>query len=318
MRKIVAGFAGMLILLSVAVVLFLRLPWISTDTVMFRNGDVQLVGTLAVPRWRSGPFPAAVVVHGSADLPRWIYWSYVRNLVPHGLAVLIYDKRGVGDSAGKVVLDDGLGAEGTYDARIIARCREFLDIMASDAAAALEWAKNQAHIDANRAGFAGPSQAGWVMPLAVEQSAGPAFIVAVAGPAVSCGLEDWYSQLTGEYVDYPALKAPTPYQPGELSVSEIERLLDDYDGPDGYDPLPVLQKLRVPTLWLLGGQDLSVPTARSVENLNRLIADGAPFEVIVYPDGNHRLARGTRQWPRIDFWSDMRKWLTLQAVLVEH
>jgi hypothetical protein len=33
----------------------------------------------------------------------------------------------------------------------------------------------------------------------------------------------------------------------------------DYTGPHGFDPLPSLQKLDVPGLWLLGAQDSSIP-----------------------------------------------------------
>ena len=314
LRKITYSLVVLLAALAITVVFILRLPWVRTEPAEFVNGDAELVGTLVMPRWSNGPFPAVVVVHGSGDLPRWIYWSYVRQLVPHGMAVLIFDKRGVGDSTGGYILENGLVADGSYSLEIIAHCREIMEILASDARVAFNWVQSHPEIDASRIGFAGPSQAGWVMPLAVEQGANAAFIVAVSGPAVSCGLEDWYSQLTGEYTAYPELDAPTPYQPGELSANEIERKLDDYQGPAGYDPIPVLSELRLPVLWLLGGRDLSVPSNRSVSNLNALIDNGAPFTVRVYPEANHRLGKGERPWPRVDFFSDMREWLADQGV----
>jgi len=85
---------------TVAAVFYLRLPWITTETIRFDNDDVTLVGTLALPRWHDGPYPAAVIVHGSGAYPRWVHWLQAKQLVPHGMAVLIYDKRGVGDSSG--------------------------------------------------------------------------------------------------------------------------------------------------------------------------------------------------------------------------
>ena len=40
--------------------------------------------------------------------------------------------------------------------------------------------------------------------------------------------------------------------------------------PHGYDPLPVLESLRIPMVWILGGADRGVPTPRSIANLERI------------------------------------------------
>lgn len=302
-RKVMAGLLSALAALAIALVLFLRLPWIATETVSFRNGDITLVGTLATPRWSAGPYPAAVIVQGSATLPRWIYWSYVRHLVPHGMAVLIYDKRGTGASSG------AYPQPAKWSLDTIANCRQFLETLARDAMAGVELLRARPEIDSKRVGLAGISQAGWIMPLAAAQGDNVAFIVSISGPAVSCGLEDWYSQLTGEYAEYAEFEGPVPYAPRQLSAEEIEQRLDAYTGPVGYDPVPVLSELNVPILWILGGRDQSVPTARSVANLEALVDRGAPFEIRVYPEGNHVLARGDGDWPRIDYWPDVRDWL---------
>ena len=45
------------------------------------------------------------------------------------------------------------------------------------------------------------------------------------------------------------------------------------DAPDK----PVLEKLDVPGLWLLGGEDRSIPTPATVRILDQLIASGRPF-----------------------------------------
>lgn len=314
---------GVLVLLmGVALLLasYLQLPWIRTETVRFQSEGVTLVGTLALPRWRQGPYPAAVVVQGSGQTPRWIYWSYVRQLVPHGMAVLIYDKRGVGDSGGTPTLGT------TWNIETIVHCGDLFEALARDVLAGVAVVAAREDVDRARIGLVGISQAGWIMPLAARQSTDVSFIVSISGPAVSCGMEDWYSQLTGEYRAYPEFQAPTPYAEGELSDADIERRLEEYDGPEGYDPVPVLATLRVPTLWLLGGRDRSVPTLRSVANLERLIATGAPFELKVYPEGDHVLTRSqpgasageigmNRLFRRIDYWSDVRPWLIQHDML---
>ena len=300
------GFTFLILLagLAVAAVFFLRLPWITTETVTFHNGDVTLVGTLALPRWQEGPYPAAVVVHGSGTFQRWTYWSYARHLVPHGMAVLMYDKRGVGDSSGTYPYSGKWSIE-----EFVLGCRDRFDLLGGDALAGVEWLKSREDIDSSRVGFIGVSQAGWIMPLVASRGDDVVFIISVSGPAVSCGLEDWHSQLSGEYAAYPEFGGPVPFEDGELSIDEIERRLDDYDGPQGYDPLPVLANLRVPTLFVLGGRDRSQPTSRSVANLERLIVDGAPFDIQLYPEGDHMLQRS------VDYWPDVRAWLGKQGVL---
>ncbi|WKZ11939.1 MAG: prolyl oligopeptidase family serine peptidase [Gammaproteobacteria bacterium] len=319
-RTVLITLALLVVGLATTVVLYLRLPWIRTESVHFRNGDVTLAGTLALPRWRDGPYPAAVVVQGSGTFSRWVYWMYARRLVPYGMAVLIYDKRGVGKSTGTYLQGT------TWNAESIANCGQMFSLLAGDALAGIEALKVRDDIDSRRMGFVGVSQAGWIMPLAASRSADVAFIVNISGPAVTCGMEDWYSQLTGEYRAYPEAHAPAAFADGELSDEEIERRLDEYQGPQGYDPVPILGTLRVPTLWVLGGRDRSVPTSRSVANLNRLIAAGAPFDVKIYPEGDHSLFRRYPGDPsfamsmklmfrHIDYWSDVRAWLAGKGML---
>jgi dienelactone hydrolase len=300
---------GSLVCLATLAVLFLRLPWIRTETLAIPSGDITLAATLALPRWQAGPYPAVVVVHGSGSLPRWVYWSYARQLVPHGMAVLLYDKRGTGASGGT------LPQSTRWQQESIEQCGALFTALAGDARAAVRALVARPDIDRHRIGLAGISQAGWIMPLAADGNRDVAFIVSISGPAVSCGLEDWYSQLTGEYADSPDLGAPTPFAKGELTPAEIEQRLDGYQGPAGHEPEPVLARTRAPTLWLLGGRDISVPVVRSAAVLERLAAAGAPIEVRMYPEGNHVLARGDGQWPRIDYWPDVRAWLVRQGIL---
>ena len=65
------------------------------EEVRFQNGQVTLAGTLYVPSG-SGPHPAVIFIHGSGDDSRETYRYYADILARRGIAVLIYDKRGVG------------------------------------------------------------------------------------------------------------------------------------------------------------------------------------------------------------------------------
>src|SRR5262249_38161797 len=83
-----------------------------------------------------------------------------------GIAVLGYDKRGVGESTG--------------DWR-----QASLQDLADDAIAAVRFLKARRDIDANRIGVFGGSQGGWIAPLAATRSADIKFVISICGPAVS-------------------------------------------------------------------------------------------------------------------------------------
>ena len=59
----------------------------------------KLTGTLIAPVTR-GTHPAIVLVHGSGAENRAYMLPWARFLIRHGIAVLGYDKRGVGGSTG--------------------------------------------------------------------------------------------------------------------------------------------------------------------------------------------------------------------------
>jgi hypothetical protein len=63
----------------------------------------------------------------------------------------------------------------------------------------------------------------------------------------------------------------------------------------------VLESLNVPGLWLLGGEDRSIPTPATVAILDELIGSGRPYTHVVFPGFGHNLS-GAPLWPEIDRW----------------
>jgi len=121
---------------------------------------------------------------------------------------------------------------------------------------------------------AGISQAGWIAPLAASKSSDVAIAISLSGPTCTVGQELYYSDLTEE----------------GISLEKASDMARDYTGPHGFDPLPSLQKLDVPGLWLLGAQDSSIPVPLTTEILDSLITDhDKDFSYIVYPNMNHIL-----------------------------
>jgi len=131
----------------------------------FRNGDVELSGTLLVPSG-TGPFPAVVFLPGSGPHVRAGFKPYADEFAKLGVASLFYDKRGSGESKGSWVTSS-------------------LDDLANDAVAAVTLLKGMKEIDSTRIGFWGVSQGGWVAPLAASKMGNAAFLIVVSGGGVT-------------------------------------------------------------------------------------------------------------------------------------
>ena len=84
------------------------------DEVEFENGELRLAGMIFLPPGE-GPFPVAVIIHGSGPSRRdnkW-YLSVSRHLQDNGIAVLLPDKRGCEKSEGNWVGADLMTSPGT-------------------------------------------------------------------------------------------------------------------------------------------------------------------------------------------------------------
>ncbi len=286
--KVIVGLAiALVVLVSLAALVNSDQFLIRSREIRIVAGDITLDATLAIPRWKSGPYSGAVIVHGSGRTTKHDLQGYARLLVPDGMAVLMYDKRGVG------------GSTGQYQDVSAANSERLLGQLADDVCAAVSFLSTCPDIDTSKIGLIGASQAGWIMPLAASRSSVIAFIVSISGPAVSYGQEMFYSQLTGDDAG--------PYK--NLGQEEIDRRFAAFRGPHGFDPLPTLQSLTIPSLWLLGGRDRSVPTALSASNLRLLEqAHSGRFTIRVFPNCNHSLV-DTDTGSRVDVWPGIREWL---------
>ena len=243
-----------------------------STTGFFTNGDVRLSYRLDLPA-RSGPVGAVVFGHGSGQQTKDSCRFLADGFLSRGFATLCFDKRGVGQSTGTFVF---VGARDSIPV--------FADL-ASDMAAGVAFLRTRPEIDPNRIGLAGVSQAGWIVPLAAV-NARPAFMVLLVGPTVSVGIEGFYSRIVEE------TNAP---------VEDGYQQLSSFDGVHGFDPKPVLERLNVPALWLLGGEDRSIPTPATVAILDQLISSGKPYAHVVFPGFGHNLF-GAPYWPEIDRW----------------
>ena len=151
----------------------------SPRDVTFANTNVVLAGSLTVPD-RDELTPGVVMVGGSgpADRTNDGYFAAIRrHLVKAGIAVLSYDKRGVGASSGE-----------WRDAT--------LDDLATDAIAALNFLRAQGGVRIDKVGLFGHSEGGWVVLLAAARHDDVPWLITNSCPAMTPAAQDRYALTT--------------------------------------------------------------------------------------------------------------------------
>ncbi len=276
-------------------------------------GHNHLAGTLSVPNGK-GPFPAVVLISGTGHNTRdedvsghKVFVVLADALSRNGVAVLRYDKRGVG------------GSTGDYDA---ATTVDFT----SDAAAAVTWLKTQPEIDAHRVGVLGHSEGGIIAPAVAAEDKDVAFVVMIAGPAIRGDkLFVQQSAMTaktyGAPEDYIArrklfdqtlydaiVSAPSDTMALDRAKAIVakgvaEKIIDQNEADTlpqedtrpweryflAYDPGPTLAKLAVPVLALNGSLDVQVPAKEDIAAARVALKNNRNATVVELPGMNHLL-----------------------------
>ncbi|MDP9223415.1 MAG: lysophospholipase, partial [Actinomycetota bacterium] len=285
----------------------------------FKNGEVSLGGELLVPR-SIGRHPAVVLLHGAgAESRRDFHWIRY-YLAGKGIAVLSYDKRGVGESGGNW------------------RTASFEDL-AADALAGVRLIRTRPDIDSLRIGVLGWSNGGWVAPLVTAHSE-IAFAAVGAAPGTPSGeniafevekdlqdaglgkTEDNAGVAARQYVtrfviNHPAvtptswdsLKSVVASERGAswFSRARIGWVLNVAPPPDSatisllrgmrqqwtLDPVAGWSSVHVPVFIMLGAYDNAVPAPQSAERLLSAFkrAGNCMATVKLYPGGSHALFR---------------------------
>jgi pimeloyl-ACP methyl ester carboxylesterase len=129
-----------------------------------QNGSVTLRGSVLMPR-TAGRHSAILFHHGAYQDDRNAFRFWADQLARHGVATVIYDNRGAGESTGEP--------------------RTSFDSLASDTRAILDAVKRMPGIDAAHLGLFSGSQGGWVSALAAATNPDVRFVVMLAGPGLS-------------------------------------------------------------------------------------------------------------------------------------
>lgn len=298
------------------------LPYVQKN-VEFENASAhnRLSGTLSMPQG-SGPFPAVVLVsgtgHNTRDEDVWGHKVFVvlaDVLSRRGLAVLRYDKRGVG------------GSTGNFDT---ATTEDF----ASDADAAVRWLGTQPNIDARRVGILGHSEGGIIAPMVAASDKNVAFVVMIAGPALrgdklfvlqsamtakAYGApEDYIARRTiFDQKLYDAIIAAPSGSAAQKSAERMvaggvtEKLVDQNEAETltrdstspweryflAYDPGPTLSRLKLPILAIYGSLDVQVPAKENMLAASAALKNNPNAIVLVLPGKNHLMQDATTGAP---------------------
>lgn len=237
--------------------------------VKFESVGITLAGSIVIPK---NPFAAVVIVHGSDPVKREL--AFARRLAEEGIAVLTYDKRGVGASGG-VYAGPSAGTNNIDTTNLI--------LLSQDANAAVNTFRTYLKDKKIPIGLVGFSQAGWIIPIAASKNPQVEFMVLFSCPTITT-----LEQLRFQF-----------YTNGNNSFWENHTDADAFEhtknDPDRYqfvatDPKVSLNSLLIPGLWLFGEKDIQIPVKLCIEQLNSLKVQGKPFDYTLFSTLGHNTA----------------------------
>lgn len=255
-------------------ILLITLPAIvfsqSTDfliqDVKFKSRGVMLAGSFIKPK---NPLAAVVIVHGSDPVKREM--DFAIRLAKEGIAVLTYDKRGVGESGG-IYAGPSVGTNNIDTAN--------LNLLASDANEAVKTLRTFIIENKTPVGLVGFSQAGWVIPIAANNNPLIKFMVLFSCPTITT-----LEQLRFQFYT----NGNNKFWENHTDTDALEHIKND---PDKYqfvatDPKTSLSKLSIPGLWLFGEKDIQIPVKLCIDQLNTFKVKGKPFEYALFSSLGH-------------------------------
>jgi uncharacterized protein len=296
-----------------------------------KNDDIRLAGTLTIPQ-SNKPFPAVLLVSGMGPNDRdytmmghKLFLDLAEYLTKQGVAVLRYDKRGVGKSTG--VYNNTLTSED----------------FARDALAGIGYLRNKPEIDPARIGIIGHSEGGMIAAMVAAQVPTIAFVILLAAPA-STSIETTLMQvgkqlqadgasdamiaadhrlrrmlltlvkeepntiaaktsmheIIGDYLKErsEAELLESKQLPFAITPEKADSVIDMFNSPWyrfflSYDPVISLTKLTMPVLALNGDHDWITLSNIALPIIDRSLktADNQAYSIRAINDANHWFQR---------------------------
>jgi len=293
---------------------------IREEPVHFLNSDIKLAGTLVLPA-TSAPYPAVVLFHGSGYAERNLWMA--RWFAQHGIAALAYDKRGTGESSGDFnavafmkLADDGLAgvdflraredidqhrigvwglSQGGWLGPLAASRSSNIAFVISVSGPGVSPGEQMMFLYANDLRSRGLSESDVRAASALRREVWDSLHTGNGMEQASADLArsrkaSWYHDLTSQQELFARLKTPADWEKARSSSWFREEI--------AYDPVPTLQKVMVPALFIFGSDDRLVPVEESV-NAIKAVSNSNPdstshlikkdFTLFVIPGADHTL-----------------------------
>ena len=204
---------------------------IKVENVTFKSEGITLAGSILTPK---KIVAAVVIVHGSDPVKREM--EFAKRLAKEGIAVLTYDKRGVGESGG-VYVGPSVGTNNIDIAN--------LNLLAQDANAAVNIFRTFLKNKKTPIGLVCFSQAGWIIPIAASKNPLIEFMVLFSCPTITT-----LEQLRFQFYT----NGNTDFWENHTEAEAREHIENDVDRYQftTTDPKISLSKLSIPGLWLFG------------------------------------------------------------------
>jgi uncharacterized protein len=151
-----------------------RLSAWTDEDVSIEGPGGRLSGTLMTPPG-PGPWAAVVLIHGAAGGRRDVYRLFGEHFVQAGLAALVYDRRGRGESAGDPELT-------------------FAD-KSRDAEAWVDYLQSRPGIQPDRVGVWGFSNGSWVAPMVAARRPDVAFVAVIGASGTTAAETEIYRRV---------------------------------------------------------------------------------------------------------------------------
>lgn len=278
------------------------------------KADCALAGTLTLPK-EEGKYPGVVLISGSGPQDRdesllghKPFLVIADHLTRHGIAVLRFDDRGIGESTGD------FGAATSLD-------------FASDVSHLVKFLSKHNEIDPDRIGLIGHSEGGLIAPMVASKLPGKlAHVVLLSGPGVDGAAileSQWRAmgEATPEETEKrtdamkvaQGMKVVQAIKDG-VAEEEVEKMikeLADAEEDDAaanalsagldtmttpwfryfikYDPIPALKKTTCPVLALNGEKDLQVLVDLNLPAIEQALKESGndDFRCVEMPGLNH-------------------------------
>ncbi len=247
-------------------------------------GASQISGTLFLPEG-DGPFPVIIIVPGSGVEPKEDSYGFNDIFLPNGFAIYHYDKRGIGTSTG------------SYPAETLETPQTFLNARADDVLGIVDLLVQHEDIRNDAIGLMGASQGGWVNVLVYDRTNDVDFAIMVNGGAAPTRIEHLYDNLLTDNPD--------------MTIDEAMEQVNAYSGPLGYNPLPSIESMPFPVVWVYGWQDRSHPVRYDVPALEAM--NKSNFTISIFQNSDHEMVDITTGQFDPNLFPSLLQWLDENA-----